>query len=53
MLRAVFQLYEVRVELTKEQIEILVKFGAKSFNDVPQEELRSYCQILQNQAWRE
>lgn len=53
LLRGVFQLHEVRVDLHDEQIAILKKYGAQPLQTIPTAQLRSYCQPLQQELWRE
>lgn len=53
ILRAVFQLHEVHVELCDEQIAILKKYGAQLLQTIPTVQLRSYCQPLQKELWKE
>lgn len=53
ILRGVFQLHEVCLELHDEQISILKKYGAQLLQTIPTTQLRSYCQPLQQELWKE
>lgn len=53
LLRGVFQLHEVRVEFDDEQIAIMKKYGAQLLKTTPTVQLRSYCQTLQQELWKE